>query len=445
MVKNILKNKNKSLKLTTLGFTLIELLAVIIILVIIALIAIPVVLNIIEKSKKEAFKDSAYSIIKAGELYYSSKSLEIEEMKEDTVFTFPEGTGLEIKGTKPTSGNIKITKEGKIELAVSNGKWCARKSLKETEVKISKDLSNCNISSDQTNNILSSMKIELELGGTVTLTDASQTNIKYTSLDENIAIIKDGKIKGVGKGTTIIILDINGNKTEIPVIVKGQLLFSINDCIYSNTKCSNGTKVSVQVGDQENYDFYVIDDTGSELTLIMSKNLGDNVLWINNADYKAAGGSVWNSTHGNNEKGPLTALKALEDRAKNWDNIKTFDYTLEDDKPDIYDSKYDSTNVNYEPIKITNARARFLTSMEAKKLGCVYGRGGSCPEWLSDYTDNNPNNSLPSGYWLSTATWTSSSPKYNVYYINYHAQVGSTGTTSTGYGIRPVIKISKNI
>ena len=58
------------------GFTLIELLAVIVILAIIALIAVPTVMNIITKAQKSAFKDSAYGIIKAGELYYTNSLLE---------------------------------------------------------------------------------------------------------------------------------------------------------------------------------------------------------------------------------------------------------------------------------------------------------------------------------------------------------------------------------
>ena len=42
------------------GFTLIELLAVIVILAIIALIATPLILNVIDDSKKGAFKSTAY-------------------------------------------------------------------------------------------------------------------------------------------------------------------------------------------------------------------------------------------------------------------------------------------------------------------------------------------------------------------------------------------------
>lgn len=57
------------------GFTLIELLAVIVILAIIALIATPLVLNVIEESKKGAFKNSAYGIVKSAELTHAQNIL----------------------------------------------------------------------------------------------------------------------------------------------------------------------------------------------------------------------------------------------------------------------------------------------------------------------------------------------------------------------------------
>ena len=52
------------------AFTLIELLAVIVIIAVIALITVPLVINVIEKSQRNAFIDSAYGIIEAGKLYY---------------------------------------------------------------------------------------------------------------------------------------------------------------------------------------------------------------------------------------------------------------------------------------------------------------------------------------------------------------------------------------
>ena len=102
------------------GFTLIELLAVIVILAIIALIAVPVVMNIITKARKSALKDSAYGIIKAGELYYADRLLEPEGMTEDKMFTFPnDTTGLDLKGSKPSSGSVIVIKEGKVAIGVT--------------------------------------------------------------------------------------------------------------------------------------------------------------------------------------------------------------------------------------------------------------------------------------------------------------------------------------
>ena len=84
------------------GFTLIELLAVIVILVIIALIAVPVIMNIINSANKSAFKDTAYGIINAGELYFAEQQLDVNGMREDTTITLPDTTEqLQIKGDVP--------------------------------------------------------------------------------------------------------------------------------------------------------------------------------------------------------------------------------------------------------------------------------------------------------------------------------------------------------
>ena len=242
------------------GFTLIELLAVIIILAIIALITVPVIMNIIERANKSAFKDSAYGVIKAGELHYADQLLEPSGMTNDITFTFP-NTNLDIKGSKPKSGNMKVTKDGKIELAISNGKWCARKSLNDEDVTIDDNIENCSLT-----------------------------------------------------------------KGPNPIITTN------NSCLTDGI-CENGTKLNIKVNEKENYDFYVIKDDGEELTLIMNKNLGPTVAWITKEDYEAAGGTAWDEKYGANDKGPLTALKQLEDLTKDWTNIKAYDYTLEDDKP----------------------------------------------------------------------------------------------------------------
>ena len=97
------------MKRNTKGFTLIELLAVIVILAIIALIAVPTIMGIINKANKSAFKDTAYGIISAGELYFAEQQLEVNGMTEDKTFDLSDDInvegGLQIKGEVPATGH----------------------------------------------------------------------------------------------------------------------------------------------------------------------------------------------------------------------------------------------------------------------------------------------------------------------------------------------------
>ncbi|MDO4963263.1 MAG: leucine-rich repeat domain-containing protein [bacterium] len=126
------------------GFTLIELLAVIVILAIIALIAVPIIIDIIEDSKKEALKRSAENYLKAVELSIAKENLNGEfnptsctiesgttkcgdktlnvtvdgELPESGTITLSNGTILKSGETKLTykSGTLTYDEEGKIEL-----------------------------------------------------------------------------------------------------------------------------------------------------------------------------------------------------------------------------------------------------------------------------------------------------------------------------------------
>lgn len=128
------------------GFTLIELLAVIIILAIIALISIPTITNIVERAGMSAFKDSAYGVIKSGELYYAEQMMSAEGMTTDKIFTFPDNIiGLELKGSRPTNGTLKVTKEGKIIMAIHNGKYCIKKAITDDDISIDENIEECGL------------------------------------------------------------------------------------------------------------------------------------------------------------------------------------------------------------------------------------------------------------------------------------------------------------
>lgn len=63
------------MKIKNKGFTLIELLAVIVILSIIMIIAVPKILEVIEKSRKTSFGESADLMAKTAQLKYTTSML----------------------------------------------------------------------------------------------------------------------------------------------------------------------------------------------------------------------------------------------------------------------------------------------------------------------------------------------------------------------------------
>ena len=85
------------------GFTLIELLAIIVILAIIAVITVPIILNIIDNSKKGAAKDSAYGYKDSINKWYVTK------LSTDPRYNIPDGDykvgelGEQVEGQKPDS------------------------------------------------------------------------------------------------------------------------------------------------------------------------------------------------------------------------------------------------------------------------------------------------------------------------------------------------------
>ena len=184
------------------GFTLIELLAVIVILAIIALIATPIVLNIIEKSRKEAFQNTAYGIINAAELHYTEGIL--DNKVEEKVFIFPqEGVDtLKFSGTEPKGGQVEVTKSGEVSIAIHNGEWCAMKEKSQEEVTLKEyEEGNCNL--EQFSNIPvitlnGGNEIIIGLGETYEEPGYTVKTASGTEIDSNLV-----KVEGIVNTSTI--------------------------------------------------------------------------------------------------------------------------------------------------------------------------------------------------------------------------------------------------
>ncbi len=129
------------------GFTLIELLAVIVILAIIALIATPIILNMINNARKSAAVDSAYGYIEAVEYNNSMNMINkdkyplIEDGEDIDISTI---TNINIKGTKPDSGKISISKK-----RVVSASLCISGYTVEYDSKKAEAIGKCNETSDK--------------------------------------------------------------------------------------------------------------------------------------------------------------------------------------------------------------------------------------------------------------------------------------------------------
>ena len=99
------------------GFTLIELLAIIVILAIIAVITVPIILNIIENSKRGAATDSAYGYKDAIDKFYVSK------LSIDSTYNIPDGLhtkqdfdtmGVTVSGKEPANNSFLKTQKNQV-------------------------------------------------------------------------------------------------------------------------------------------------------------------------------------------------------------------------------------------------------------------------------------------------------------------------------------------
>lgn len=127
------------------GFTLIELLAVIVILAIIAIITTPLISNVIDDSKKGAFKASSYGIIATSNNGYvkmmmsETNPIFTEYNYENQIEKRIQGNiSVDYKGQKPTFGTLIINDNGNTAIAFYQYGYCATKSYSTDIVTVNK-------------------------------------------------------------------------------------------------------------------------------------------------------------------------------------------------------------------------------------------------------------------------------------------------------------------
>ena len=204
------------------GFTLIEILAVIIVLAIVSVIAAPSLIGVINKSRLNALKSSAYGLINASNLYYTQyqNSQNIRFDINDNIATSSDTSNkLKYKGNIKEGTTI-IKSNGQTVVCVTDGKNSAYKNYNESKV---------SLISGKACSIPSSTSI-VYLDGEATLTELSNQELTdlVQSLKEDVDNLKNENSTLKNQISTLR-TDIDASTKLDEVYPVGSIYMSVNN------------------------------------------------------------------------------------------------------------------------------------------------------------------------------------------------------------------------
>ncbi len=220
--------------------------------------------------------------------------------------------------------------------------------------------------------------------------------------------------------------------------------------------CPTGTIIKYKVNDTDIIPFHVMFDQGETITMQSQRNIVDEeTKWITKEDYLKVGGveTAWHWAYGNGNKGPITALTALENATKEWQNVNNQTYTIGTTvfkenaytKCELTSEKYNCIENSYTLPERT-AKARMITVQELIALGCKNTTIG-CPKWIFNYLSSQQtvNMDKQDGYMImNTSYFKVNNKEYGYYYyIGANKSVNINGNFMNSMGIRAVVEINK--
>ena len=368
------------------GFTLIELLAVIVILAIIALIATPIILNIIEDSKKSAATNSAQLYVDGLTKHIAKMNLENEfnpsscTITNGSVSCDETSLNYEINGQAPTSGTITFT----------NGVVTA----------YTLGISGYTVTKNGSTITTTKGEPTIEFNGTYVVGGQNDTYIGIAYLDPT----------NLSTTCTAQLAAQNLNDEETP------------------------TPTGITSGCMK---FYVYSDDGTNYSMILDHNTSGDITWENSSTNEVAVKLLEDTTDWQGEPrfisadeiahivGADTAIGFNSDDSNDsnsdgfyFDNMETCDYD------------------NYNPV---------VNSTNKSRYAWLYDNTYECEDYGCNIEDSNSYSSSPIyGYWTSSATsysFVAWSTDYNGCLI-----VTDLGLQFVpGMGVRPVITLPKSI
>ena len=276
------------------GFTLIELLAVIVILAIIALIATPIVLSIIDDTKKSSMLRSAEMYLDAVELAVGNSTLKNKNIEDKT---------------------YNIMSDGNICLETLTAGKCIGTGNRE-------------------NNEEDILKVEVD--GEVPQ-DGSTIKFENGKIIEVRLVYKSATIVMDEKNNLVFADDAGdtGGTTENTLAT-----ICTHDTTNGVAEKTAGAKYSCEVKEGTSYNFYVLKtpaEGDATINLIMDQNINSDGTPAGMTGTTKNGDNVYNLVAWNDESGqstdaygPVTAMQFLYNATKDWTNIDPVNYTYND-------------------------------------------------------------------------------------------------------------------
>ena len=360
------------------GFTLIELLAVIVILAIIALIAVPIVLNIIDDSKKESISRSVDLYMDHVQKTITKEQIKNSKYNPDTCKIQKDGDLKCSKGEEEltTSNGTKILK---VEM---NGKKPSYGTIKINNNKIIYE-----------NVLLENIYHRMDEAGQKTTTTEEQS-------PQEEQVITIGEDTSEETGDTLVTIQSGPNKDK--AIKKGTVITIGTENFYVY-KYSNNTvyaiaKYNLKVGGVYNSSYTAY--TPSEVT-----NLQDSEMrgWIS----------------GQSERKGTTPFSSSEVHGTNY---SSYEGSIVEGYVNEYKSKLEAIGAEIE-------EARLITKEELEGLGCSAS---------SNTCNTAPSFIYSTSYWSGSASYANN--VWLVFSDAYFSDYSYSSNYS--FGVRPVIGIS---